>query len=192
MTHARVAGGGVGARQARPWLASITRAGLARPPIPPRGLGLRPSGVGGSLAPPAATARGSARPGSRLASPTPTPTAGGPGEGHGISGERLQPVATLDLMMRLLDGARGADGGGGVGVLRSRLVASRASRALSGRGERAADARLAPPHPRWGMGGRANPARAIQASHGATGASRLAPGVVGLGRRTPGIARHIC
>src|SRR6266404_3777522 len=47
---------GGGALRARPWLASITRAGLARPPIPQEpqgGLGHGLSGVGGSLTPPA-------------------------------------------------------------------------------------------------------------------------------------------
>src|SRR5882724_12644013 len=62
--------------RARPWLASATRAGLARPPIPQWGLGLRLSIVAGSLAPPALIAGGSAPPGSRPEShdpPTPRP-----------------------------------------------------------------------------------------------------------------------
>ena len=84
MVLARVAGGGVGvmARQARPWLASVTQAGLARPPIPQGGLGLRLSDVGGSLAPPTADACGSARPGSRLTSHHPHPAPGDAREHH--------------------------------------------------------------------------------------------------------------
>jgi len=75
-------GTGVAAPQPRPWLASTTRAGLARPPIPQGGLGVRLSVVGGSLTPPAAVAGGSARPGSRLESRNPRPTLSEPGGFH--------------------------------------------------------------------------------------------------------------
>src|SRR5258705_1797755 len=44
---------GDGLLGARPWLASMARAGLARPPTPQWGLGRGLSDVGGSLAPPA-------------------------------------------------------------------------------------------------------------------------------------------
>ena len=55
-------GVGSGVLRARQWLACAARAGLARPPIPQGGLGWRLSILGGSLAPPAATLGGTARP----------------------------------------------------------------------------------------------------------------------------------
>jgi len=60
----RVADSGAGAdvSRARHGLACAARAGLARPPIPQGGLGWRLSILGGSLAPPAATLGGTARP----------------------------------------------------------------------------------------------------------------------------------
>ncbi len=100
MISTRGAGGrvGVGALRPRPWLASVTRAGLARPPIPLRGLGFRLSDVGGSLAPPAAIALGSARPGSRPESPNPHPAAGDTGGSQRILAEGGELVATVDPM----------------------------------------------------------------------------------------------
>jgi hypothetical protein len=193
MPNARVADGGAGrgARRERPWLASVTRAGLARPPIPQRGLGLRLSIVVGSLAPPAAIARGSARPGSLPASPTPRPTAAGARVTRGPSVARSESVASVEsminasmanaptadistdaasmadasmvdaamanVMARWLGRARGADGGGRGGVVRLRLVASRATRNLSRRGERAADVGQPTTEPPLGDGGSSEP-----------------------------------
>jgi hypothetical protein len=64
MRHTSVVDSGAGAdvSRARQGLACGARAGLARPPIPQGGLGWRLSILGGSLAPPAATLGGTARP----------------------------------------------------------------------------------------------------------------------------------
>ena len=75
-TRAAGGGSGSGSPQALPSLACITRAGLARPPVPQRGLGRGLSVVRGSLAPPAATVGGTARQRARPRHPSSAPAVG--------------------------------------------------------------------------------------------------------------------
>ena len=80
--------------RARPSLACITRAGLARPPIPLRGLGRGLSVVRGSLAPPTATVGGTARERARPRHPSSAPVVGDTRRVHRIEDFLRQAAAS--------------------------------------------------------------------------------------------------